>query len=69
MPWGISKTVQTMKAKKIIYIIGAIVCSTLAIIFRTAALPIALAYDALDAMAYTSNEATDQLLKNIKGEK
>lgn len=66
---GISKTVQTMKAKKIIYIIGAIVCSTLAIIFRTAALPIALAYDALDAMAYTSNEATDQLLKNIKGEK
>jgi len=69
MPGGISKTVQTMKAKKIIYIIGAIVCSTLAIIFRTAALPIALAYDALDAMAYTSNEATDQLLKNIKGEK
>ena len=58
-----------MKAKKIVYLIGAVICSTLAIIFRTAALPIALAYDALDAMAYTSNKATDQLLKNIKGEK
>lgn len=63
---GISKTVQAMKAKKIIYIIGAVVCSTLAIIFRTIALPIALAYDALDAMANTSNEATDQLLENTK---
>ena len=56
-----------MKAKKIIYIIGTVICSTLAIIFRTVALPIALAYDALDAMANTSNETTDQLLKNIKG--
>ncbi len=56
-----------MKAKKIIYIIGAVVCSALAIIFRTAALPIALAYDALDAMANTSNETTDQLLEGIKG--
>lgn len=55
-----------MKAKKIVYIIGAVVCSTLAIIFRTVALPIALAYDALDAMANTSNEATDQLLEKIK---
>lgn len=64
---GISKTVKTMKAKKIIYIIGAVVCSALAIIFRTAALPIALAYDALDAMANTSNETTDQLLEGIKG--
>lgn len=52
-----------MKAKKIIYIIGAVICSTLAIIFRT----VALAYDALDAMANTSNETTDQLLENIKG--
>lgn len=56
-----------MKAKKIIYIIGTVICSALAIIFRTAALPIALAYDALDAMANTSNETTDQLLENIKG--
>ena len=55
-----------MKAKKIIYIIGAVVCSTLAIVFRTAALPIALAYNALDAMANISNEATDQLLGNTK---
>lgn len=63
---GISKTVQTMKAKKIVYLIGAVVCSTLAIIFRTVSLPVALAYDALDAMANTSNEATDQLLENTK---
>ncbi len=56
-----------MKAKKIVYIIGAIVCSTLAVIFRTIALPVALAYDALDAMANTSNEATDRLLENVKG--
>lgn len=56
-----------MKAKKVVYIIGAIVCNTLTIIFRTVALPIALAYDALDAMANTSNETTDQLLENIKG--
>lgn len=56
-----------MKAKKIIYITGAVICSALAIIFRTVALPIALAYDALDAMANTSNETTDQLLENIKG--
>ena len=55
-----------MKAKKVVYIIGAIVCSALAIIFRTVALPIALAYDALDAMANTSNKATDQLLENTK---
>lgn len=55
-----------MKAKKIIYITGAVICSTLAIIFRTAALPIALAYDALDAMANTSDMATDQLLENTK---
>ena len=55
-----------MKAKKVVYIIGAIVCSALAIIFRTVALPVALAYDALDAMANTSNEATGQLLEGIK---
>lgn len=53
-----------MKAKKVVYIIGAIVCSALAIIFRTIAMPVALAYDALDAMANTSNEATDRLLEN-----
>lgn len=55
-----------MKAKKVVYIIGAIVCSALTIIFRTVALPIALAYDALDAMANTSDMATDQLLENTK---
>lgn len=58
-----------MKAKKIIYIIGAVVCSTLAIIFRTVALPVALAYDALDAMANTSNDAAEQLLENTKSTK
>nr|DAJ08945.1 MAG TPA: hypothetical protein [Caudoviricetes sp.] len=58
-----------MKAKKIVYIIGAVVCSTLAIIFRTVALPIALAYDALDAMANTSNDAAEQLLENTKSTK
>ena len=64
-----------MKAKKAVYIIGAVVCSTLAIIFRTVALPIALAYDALSALAYdalsamanTSDETTDLLLESIKG--
>lgn len=58
---------KTNESKKIIYITGAVICSTLAIIFRTVALPIALAYDALDAMANTSNETTDQLLENIRG--
>ena len=66
VPGGVSKTTKAMKAKKIVYIIGAVVCSTLAIIFRTVSLPVALAYDALDAMANTSNEATDQLLGNTK---
>lgn len=56
-----------MKAKKVVYIIGAVICSTLAIIFRTVALPIALAYDAIDAMANTSDGTTDQLLESIKG--
>lgn len=64
---GYLKQQKTMKAKKIIYITGAVICSTLAIIFSTVALPIALAYDALDAMAKTSNETTDQLLENLKG--
>ena len=66
---GVSKTTKAMKAKKIVYIIGAVVCSTLAIIFRTVALPIALAYDALDAMANTSNDAAEQLLENTKSTK
>ena len=64
---GISKTVQTMKAKKIIYLIGAIVCRALAVIFRTAALPIVLAYDALDAMANTSNETAETILDDVTG--
>lgn len=51
-----------MKATKIVHITGAVICCTLAIVFRTIALPIALAYDALDAMANTSNDAADQLL-------
>lgn len=55
-----------MKAKKVVYIIGAVVCSALAIIFRIVTLPIALAYDALDAMANTSDKAADQLLENTK---
>ena len=63
---GVSKTAKDMKAKKIIYTIGAVICSTLAIIFRTVTLPIALTYDALDAMANTSNETADHLLENTK---
>nr|DAZ33050.1 MAG TPA: hypothetical protein [Caudoviricetes sp.] len=45
--------------------IGAVICTILTIIFRTAALPIALVYDALDAMANTSEETAD----NLMGEK
>lgn len=55
-----------MKATKLVHITGAVICCTLAIIFRTVALPIALAYDALDAMANASKEAIDQLLEKIK---
>ena len=62
LPGGGSKTKETMKATKIVHITGAAICCTLAIIFRTIALPIALAYTAFDAMANTSNIAAEQLL-------
>lgn len=55
-----------MKATKLVHITGAVICCTLAIIFHTVALPIALAYDALDAMANTSNDAAEQLLGKEK---
>lgn len=55
-----------MKAKKIVYIVGAFICSALNITFRTVALPVALAYDALDAMANTSDKATDSLMAKVK---
>lgn len=54
-----------MKTKKIIYIVGAVICSALNITFRAVALPVALAYDALDAMANTSDEATDSLMAKV----
>lgn len=42
--------------------IGAVICTILTIIFRTATLPIALVYDALDAMANTTEETADNLI-------
>lgn len=46
--------------------IGAVICTILTIIFRTATLPIALVYDALDAMANTSEETADNLMGEEK---
>lgn len=66
MPGGVSKTTKPMKAKKIVYMIGAVICTILTIIFRTATLPIALVYDALDAMANTSEETADNLMGEEK---
>lgn len=41
---------------------GAVICTILTIIFRTATLPIALVYDALDAMANTTDETAYNLM-------
>lgn len=57
-----------MTAKKIIYIIYAVIFSTLAIIFRAAALPIELAYATLDALANTYSKTFDEILENFKGQ-
>lgn len=56
-----------MKAKKVVYIIGAVICSTLTIMFKTIALPVKLIGAALDAMAFTSDCANDQIVESIKG--
>lgn len=58
-----------MITKKIIYITGAAVCFISAAIFRAIALPFALAYEALEAMARTLDDSVDQILENIKSEK
>lgn len=53
-------------AKKLIYLTGAALCSTLAITLRTIALPIALIYVALDAMAKTSDSTGEAVVKALK---
>lgn len=58
-----------MKAKKIVYITGAVVCITLTIIIRTASLPFELVRDALDAVADSSENAADRLLALSKSKK
>lgn len=55
-----------MKAKKIIYVIGAVICSVLTIICRSAAMPLAMAYNALDAMAGTSEDTNRSLWARIR---
>lgn len=57
-----------MKAIKIIFLAGTVICCILAIIFRTVTLPVALVYDALKAMAEASNDAAEEIMKNVKGE-
>lgn len=55
-----------MKAKKIAYTVGAVVCTILTMVFRTIALPVALAFDALNAMASTTDETADELIAKNK---
>lgn len=66
MPEEAPKNKTTMKAKKIIYVIGAVICSALTIICRSAAMPLAMAYNALDAMAGTSEETNRSLWARIR---
>lgn len=40
---------------------GAVICAVLTVIFRVASMPVALVYDALDAMAKTADEVTNNL--------
>lgn len=58
-----------MTTKRTVYIIGAVVCSTLAVLLRIVNLPVALAYEALEAMASTSDDKADNILENIKSAK
>lgn len=51
-----------MKAKKIVRMTGAVICAILTIMFRTAALPASLVYDALDAMANNTDEKANNLM-------
>ncbi len=62
------KTAKAMKAIKIIFLTGTVICCTLAIIFRTVTLPVALVYEALTAMAEASNDAAEEIMRNVKGE-
>lgn len=55
-----------MKAKKIAYVVGAVVCTILTMGFRTISLPVALAFDALNAMASTTDEIADGLIAKNK---
>lgn len=66
---GASKTNKTMSTKRTVYIIGAVICSTLAVLLRIVNLPVALAYEALNAMASTSDDTADNILENIKSAK
>lgn len=45
---------------------GAVVCTILTMSFRTIALPVALAFDALNAMASTTDETADELIAKNK---
>lgn len=68
VPGGMPLNKRPMKAKKAIYLAGAVICATLTIIFRTVGLPVALVFDAICAMAQTTNEATVELLRGVSDE-
>ncbi len=50
-----------MKAIKIIFLTGTVICCTVT-------LPVALVYEALTAMAEASNDAAEEIMRNVKGE-
>lgn len=51
-----------MKIKRLAYIAGAVICTILTMAFRTVALPVALVYEALNAMATNTSETADDLI-------
>lgn len=58
---GITTNPNNMKVQQTIYMMGAVICAVLTVIFRVASMPVALVYDALDAMAKTADEVTNNL--------
>lgn len=55
-----------MDSKKISYAVIGALCLTLAVIFRTVALPFALTYTALDALSDWCHEAANKLQEKMQ---
>lgn len=55
-----------MDSKKISYAVIGALCATLAVIFRTAALPFALIYMTLDAVSDWCHEAANKLHEKMQ---